>query len=256
MLLRSALLSELPHGFSTRVGGVSGGRYATLNLGGKWGDDPAAVAENRRRVAEATGLLPTELRLARQVHGRAVAVADGRSAEEVLGSDADAVVATETGLAPSVLTADCVPILIADEAGRVAAVHAGWRGAVADIAGATVEELVSRGCAPSRLRAAIGPSICPRCFEVGEDVAAQFAPSFVIREASWPKPHVDLWALCRAQLVAAGLEDAKIETLGRCTVHEPELFFSFRRDGANIGQMMSFIAAGRPAQAARSAARP
>lgn len=237
--VRSELLADLVHGFSTRLGGVSVGRYATLNLGGKWGDDPAAVVENRRRLADAAGFAIDGLRIARQVHGRAIADADGRSADAVLAIEADAVIASTPGATVGVLTADCVPILLADGTGRVAAIHAGWRGTVARIVEAAVDALAERGAERGRMRAAIGPSICARCFEVGDEVAAQFDGAFVDRSEA--KPHVDLWAANRAQLAAAGV--GAIDVLGRCAMHEPETFYSFRRDGGQIGQMLSFIAA-------------
>ena len=244
MLLRSTLLSDIVHGFSTRQGGVSEGRYASLNLGGKWGDDPAVVMENRQRLATEAGFSVEDLRLARQVHGRVVVTADGVASDLLLDSEADTVVASWPRLVPAVLTADCVPILISDGQGRVAAIHAGWRGTVARIVEATVAALVAQGSARSQLRAAIGPCICTACFEVGDEVAAQFDPRFV---RTIGKAHIDLQAANHDQLLAAGVFENAIDRLERCTAHEPEWFFSFRRDGAKIGQMMSFIAAGSSA---------
>lgn len=222
---------------------MSEGRYATLNLGGKWGDDPAAVVENRRRVAAAAHVAVEGFRVARQVHGRAVVDADDVDAPTLASTEADAVIATETGLVPAILTADCVPILLADDRGRVAAVHAGWRGTVAGIVGEAVARLVERGAERAQLRAAIGPSICADCFEVGDEVAAQFDTFFVQRNKNG-KALVDLWSDNARQLFAAGLAAERVEILGRCTMHEADDFFSFRRDGAGIGQMLSFIAAG------------
>lgn len=246
MLVRSKLLSDIAHGFSTREGGVSRDRYATLNLGGKWGDDPEAVRENRRRLAAAGGFAVDQLRIAKQVHGNVVVDADTLSAATLATTEADAVIASQPGLVPAVLTADCVPILISDGAGLVAAVHAGWRGTVAGIAAITVQAMAARGSDPTQLRAAIGPAICAACFEVGDEVAAQFEPIFVQRSKN-DRAHVDLFAANVQQLEAAGLRADAIEPLGRCTQHEPEAFYSFRRDGANIGQQLSFIVAGRPA---------
>lgn len=254
LLLRSALLSDIAHGFSTRHGGVSEGRYATLNLGAKWGDDPAAVVENRRRVAAEARVTVDGFRVARQVHGRAVVDADAIDATALASTEADAVIASEPQLVPAILTADCVPILLADDAGRVAAVHAGWRGTVAAIVGEAVARLVERGAERDSLRAAIGPSICADCFEVGDEVAAQFDSIFVHRNKNG-KAVVDLWGENRRQLIAAGLAAGRIDIVGRCTMHEPDNFFSFRRDGAGIGQMLSFIAAGAAGAAGPSATR-
>jgi YfiH family protein len=246
MLLRSRLLLGVGHGFSTRAGGVSRGRYATLNLGGKWGDDAAHVAENRRRVAEAGGFALAHLHTARQVHGVAVVrVEAGDDPAATAAREADALVSSAPGVTLGVYTADCVPILLADDEGRVAAVHAGWRGTVAGVAAAAVKELAALGAAPGRLRAAFGPSICARSFEVGEEVAEAFArvtPEAVVRGPG--RPHVDLWAANRALLIAAGLAPGHIDAAPPCSHCDAERFFSFRRDGAQIGQMLSFITAG------------
>src|SRR5690349_5943646 len=131
LLLTSAALRGQRHGFSTRRGGVSTGRYATLNLSSKWGDDPVAVEHNRRRVAAAGGFDLAQLFTAKQVHGARVAlVVDGTLPARVAETEADVVATAVPGAVVGVFTADCVPILIADGDGRVAAAHAGWRGTV------------------------------------------------------------------------------------------------------------------------------
>jgi copper oxidase (laccase) domain-containing protein len=122
----------------------------------------------------------------------------------------------------------------------VAAIHSGWRGTVADIVGATVAVLAGDGVAPADLVAAIGPCIEVEAFEVGEEVAREFAPEFV-RRSPGSRPHVDLVATVRAQLVAAGVPSDSIERVGGCTWAHPELYFSYRRDGAGIGQMLAFV---------------
>jgi hypothetical protein len=248
MVVTSPLLAArgVRHGFSTRRGGVSEGRYATLNVGGKWGDDPARVEHNRRRLAAAGGFEWDTLYTATQVHGaRVVLVTEGVLRERVAATDADALVTVVPNTAVGVYTADCVPILFDDGDGRVAAAHAGWRGTVAGVAPATVEALVAAGARRERIRAALGPSICARCFEVGEEVASEFdrvAPGSVVRTTG-RKPHVDLWAANKALLVAAGLEEAQIDAAPPCTACERERFFSFRRDGGQIGQHVSFAVA-------------
>jgi YfiH family protein len=241
LVVTSPLLAGTRHGFSTRRGGVSTGRYATLNVGGKWGDDPGKVAHNRRRLAAAGGFDLTRLFTAKQVHGARVAViVAGTQAERVAEAEADAVVSQVPGAVLGVYTADCVPILLSDSEGRVAAVHAGWRGTVAGVAAAAVEALVSIGARRERLRAAFGPSICAHCFEVGDEVAEQFAPAAVVRGPA--RPHVDLWEANRGFLATAGVTN--LDAHPACTMCEPERFFSFRRDGAQIGQHLSFIVAG------------
>lgn len=233
----SGLPAGLVHGFSDRLGGVSEGRYATLNLGRRWGDAPAAVAENYRRVAAAGGFRGETLRLVRQVHGAVVL----RARDVAADSEADGLwVHRDDGpLVAGVLTADCVPLLICDTAGTVAAaVHSGWKGTVADIAGAAVRVLAEQ-VPVHTLVAAIGPCIEVGAFEVGEEVAAQFDPAFVRRGLA--RPHVDLVATVTAQLVAAGVPAAAISRVGGCTCSEPGRYFSYRRDGAGIGQMLAFI---------------
>lgn len=205
-------------------------------MGGKWGDDPEAVRRNYAAVAEAGGYRPDTLVTVRQVHGNAVL----RAADVGPESEADALwCAREDGpCVVAVLTADCVPIVIADRQGQaVAAVHSGWRGTVADIAGETVRTVADEGIEPARLVAAIGPCIELAAFEVGEEVAAQFDDAFVERER-WPKPHVDLVAVVRSQLLAAGV--SAVERVGTCSHANPDRYFSYRRDGAGIGQMMAF----------------
>jgi YfiH family protein len=246
LVVTSPLLSarSINHGFSTRRGGVSTERYATLNVGAKWGDDPERVAHNRRRLAAAGGFSLDRLFTATQVHGARVAVVtEGVLPDRVAAVEADALIAVTPGVTVGVYTADCVPILMADRDGRVAAVHAGWRGTVQGVASAAVEALVSFGANREEIRAALGPSICAACFEVGEEVAAEFervAPASVIRTAG-PKPHVDLWTANATLLEAAGLTRANIDAAPPCTMHEPERFFSFRRDGGQIGQHLSFV---------------
>jgi YfiH family protein len=252
MLLRSTLLGPVPHGFSTREGGVSVGRYASLNLSAKWGDDAAAVSENRRRFANASGFDWSALRTARQVHGvRVVAVRANDPPDAVATLEADALIASDEGVVLGVYTADCVPILISDGAGRVAAIHAGWRGTVAEVAREAVAALLSAGADAKRLRAAIGPSICASSFEVGEEVAREFEerwPTTVTRltRSSLDRPHVDLRAANRLQLEAAGLLRIHIDCAAPCTHCDGVRFFSYRRDGGKIGQQLSFIAAGLP----------
>lgn len=241
LLTTSQLLVGTRHGFSTRRGGVSTGRYATLNVGGKWGDDPDKVAHNRRRLAAAGGFELPRLFTAKQVHSARVAlVVEGTQPERVAEVEADALVSQVPGVVLGVYTADCVPILLSDDEGRVAAVHAGWRGTVAGIANAAVEALVSIGARREKLKAALGPSICAHCFEVGDEVADQFPPSAVLRGEG--KPHVDLWEANRLMLAQAGL--TRIDSSPPCTMCEADRFFSFRRDGGQIGQHLSFVVAG------------
>lgn len=239
MFDRAALLpSSLVHGFTDRLGGVSVGKRESLNLLTGRGD-PEAVAENHRRVAAAAGYAPGDLRGIRQVHGRAV----WRAVTAPEGAEGDALWArvSDGPVVVGVVTADCVPVLLADRAGTaVAAVHSGWRGTVQDVVGATVAALAADGVDPADLVAAIGPCIEVDAFEVGEEVAREFAPAFVRRDLG-ARPHVDLVAAVRAQLQAAGVPAGAIDRVGGCTWSQPDKYFSYRRDGAGIGQMLAFI---------------
>lgn len=153
--------------------------------------------------------------------------------------DGDTLITMTPGLWLEIRTADCVPLLIADRRQKiVAAVHAGWRGTAARIAAVTVERMVADfGSRADELVVAIGPGIAPCCFEVSEDVAAQFA-EFVDRRA--PKPFVDLKAANRVQLLESGVAPDQIDTLAECTACDAEMFHSFRRD-RGTGRMVSAI---------------
>jgi len=238
-LVESALLRDFPHGFTTREGGVSVAPYDALNLGGKVGDDPAAVAENWRRLGARTGLAFARVH---QVHGaRVVRLEEAGEPRE----EADAVVSLTPGLAATVSVADCVPVLLADPgSGAVAAVHAGWRGTIAGIAAEGVRALVREaGAAPARLLAAVGPSIGPCCYEISGDLADRFerelGADVVTRGEA---PHLDLWEANRRILASAGLEPRNVEVLRRCTACERPLFYSHRRDAGRTGRQVAFVA--------------
>lgn len=239
MLLRSPAL-PLPHAFTTRTGGVSSGAYAGLNLDDRE-DDPQAVAENRRRVAEALGFAPSRVARLNQVHGT-----DVREARPGV-QDGDALVSTEPGLLLAVGTADCYPILLADEdAGVVGAAHAGWRGTLGRIAARTVEAMVERGADPARIRAAVGPGICGERYAVGGDVARQFRDAglgaHLLEDSVLARPggpHLDLAGANRAVLLGAGLSPEHVWVSGRCSTEGD--FYSYRRDAGRTGRMWAVI---------------
>jgi YfiH family protein len=186
----------------------------------------------------------------KQVHGGdAIEVGDDRNPPVLAEGDALVARAGARPVAIGMRVADCVPILVADEASSaVAAIHAGWRGVTRGVVKAAVERLGGRG----RLVAAIGPCIGACCFEVGRDVAEQIAlaapgarvvvPRAPDGAARDDKTYVDLRAAVRAQLVAAGVETDRIEDVPGCTKHEGGRFHSFRRDGAHSGRMLAAIA--------------
>ena len=251
-LLRSQLIAApFVHGFTTRAGGVSAPPFDTLNLGAKWGDDPARVSENRRRVERAVG---APMFVARQVHGAAIArVRAGDDPTALAQVEADGICSDSPTLAVGVFVADCVPALVVDpRTGSFAAVHAGWRGTVAGVLPAAVRALGTEfGARPEELRVALGPAIGPCCFEVGPEVAAAFEalfPDARARGIVLPSPrgasgkaNVDLKAANRVLLERAGVAPAAIDAGPECTHCDRARFFSFRRDGSGTGQLMGVI---------------
>jgi YfiH family protein len=245
--LESALLrgAGFRHAFFTRKGGVSQGAYSSLSFSVAAGDSEAHVKENLERAASELGVPSTRIHFLSQVHGRVAHVLSGNEVQSMLVlREGDALVSRAKGLACAVRSADCVPVLLADRrSGAVAAVHAGWRGAVNGIVSSAIEAM--RVIAPDPvLIAAIGPHISLAAFEVSDDVAetllkASRDPHVVDRSRA--KPHVDLRRMLRAELHDQGLAQAAIDDVWGCTVLEPERFFSFRRDGQASGRHLSAI---------------
>lgn len=219
-------------------------------LGFPEGKDGAEVRENRRCLAQAVGFDPQRLVTAQQVHGTRVAVVTaedaGRGAfdRESRIPETDALVTATPGVCLMVLSADCVPVLLFDPVRRVvAAVHAGWRGTAANIVARAVRVMRKQwGCLPGDIRAGIGPSIGPCCFEVGEEVAQIFGdlypgvPGLVLPASGQGKARVDLWVVNRRELLEAGLTPEHIETAGLCSMCSPDSFFSYRRQGQAAGR--------------------
>lgn len=244
----AAGLSGLPHGFFTRRGGVSVGLYASLNCGPGSSDDPAAVSENRRRVAAnlhaSHGLVSLY-----QVHGRDVVVV-GEDYDITQRPKADGLVTRRRGIALGILSADCAPVLFADAyAGVIGACHAGWRGALAGVTDATIEAMIALGARRDRIRAAIGPCIAQVSYEVSEPFRAEFIAASAgnaaffgagKRAGHW---QFDLPAYLMQRLQQSGVA---AENLGLDTCSDPERFFSYRRmtllKEADYGRQVSAIA--------------
>jgi YfiH family protein len=219
--------------FTERAGGVSDEPFGSLNLGLRCGDDPARALENRRRLCMALGVPP--FALVRQVHGdrvvRAGRARSGAGFEDpstALGS-ADAIVTSRRRVPIAVLTADCVPVVLADpSSGRFAVVHAGWRGVAGGVLGAALRRFPD----PAQLRAAVGPAIGPDHYPVGEDVAGAVSaasPGGAVLARSDSRILLDLPATVVRILEGAGIR--AVERASVCTACEPERFFSHRRDG-------------------------
>jgi polyphenol oxidase len=237
---------SVPHGVTLRAGGVSLPPFDRLNVGASVGDDPEAVRENRRRVAQRFGVAPERVMRVSQVHGAGVLAA----APETLGGDADALVSDDPGWLLAVSAADCLPLLMHDtRTGAVAAVHAGWRGAVAGVAVATVEALTSRyGSDPSELVVWFGPGIRGPCYQVGPEVAAAARRAGADDRALWPDAttpgrwRFDVPQLVRVQLERAGVPPEAIADSGVCT-HCDARCFSHRRDAGRTGRHWAVIRA-------------
>lgn len=251
--LTSPLLEEAGfarHAFSTRRGGVSAGRFSSLNLGRARGEAPENVAENRRRFFEAAGFLAERLVELRQAHGCGVLAAEEIAPGEK--ASGDALMTNDPRLGVAVKTADCVPVLIADARRRaVAAVHAGRRGVAGGILLRTVERMREKyGCDARDLRAALGPAVSGGRYEVGEECLPPFrAWCRDWRDFSAPlgrgKWLLDLPEAARRQLALAGVPEERVGAPGPCTFSGPSRFFSYRRDGAPAGMLLSAIRATR-----------
>jgi YfiH family protein len=240
-------LDHVPHGFFGRKGGVSSGDLASLNCGIGSDDDPARIAENRRRVTEA--IWPgAALAGLYQVHGARCLIVDADS-DPNARPEADALATRTPGLLLGILTADCVPVLFADaEAGVVGAAHAGWKGAIAGVTDATLDAMESLGARRDRIAAAIGPCIGRASYEVDDAFAARFAADDPENErffAAGRPGHAmfDIAAYVAARLAASGV--GRIAIGGQDTYAMADDYFSYRRachKGENsYGRQLSVI---------------
>lgn len=223
---------------TTRAGGVSAPPFDKFNLGDHVGDDPAAVAANRKRLASAIGLAEDAVVWMNQVHSANVVVVDGPRDTAV--DQTDALVSTTRGLALAVVTADCVPVLLADaRAGVIGAAHAGRVGAQIGIVPRTVEEMVKAGASVADISVLLGPAVSGRNYEVPAEMAAEVdavLPGSRCRTAKGT-PGLDIRAGLARQLAALGVTSVDIDR--RCTVEDTALF-SHRRD-APTGRLASLV---------------
>lgn len=268
-VLRSELLVRIgvPHGFSTRVGGVSeghGGMYRSLNFGspsdlppGLARESAANIAANFERLQRAIGAHGRRIEQVFQVHGDVCHVVTARQDGDDARPDpkADAMVTADPGCVLAVRTADCVPVLLATEDGKVvAAVHAGWRGVVSAVVVKALRELCGLAersgghhVGTGLVAAAIGPCIGPENFQVGPEVAEAFGRAFGSDAAAFVHPDpaqggkflVDLQSAIRHQLQTAGV--GEVDTIELCTFERADLFFSHRRDRGLTGRMAAVV---------------
>ncbi len=256
------------HLVSTRLGGVSRGIYATMNYNYDRGDDPAAVDENYRRTARLFGKTPDAFVCSDQTHTanvRAVTEADaGKGVTRPKDyTDVDGLVTNVPGLILRTSYADCVPLLFVDPVKRVIGCsHSGWRGTAAQMGRVTVEKMCGLyGCEPSDILAAVGPSICADCYEVGEEVAEVFQELFsrepyadvrteeIVRDDHNGKYHLDLWRANEAILLAAGIRREHLFVTDLCTCCNPDYLFSHRASRGRRGNFCAFIMLNEPEEA-------
>jgi purine-nucleoside/S-methyl-5'-thioadenosine phosphorylase / adenosine deaminase len=225
LISSAALGGSYTLGFSTRVGGVSGGSFDSLNLGLLTHDEPANVAENRRRLCEAAGADVTRLAMNRQVHAATV----NRAQAGERGRQGDGLWTQEPGVPMLKVTADCLPIALARQDGEkptLALLHAGRLGLLQGILEAGVAAV------GGQIAAVIGPGIGPCCYEVGEDIASAYRARF--GAGALRGRNLDLWTVAESVLRAAGVN--RVERLDLCTACDPVRFFSHRRDGPVTGR--------------------
>lgn len=230
-VIKAPVLGSMPHGFLGRRGGVSKGVCSGLNVGLGSDDDPQAIRENRRLAVEAVAP-GAELATVHQIHS-GIAIPVIRSFPDDARPQADAMVTDRPGLLLGILTADCTPVLFADEqAGVVGAAHAGWKGAIGGVVEATITEMERLGAARDRIVAAVGPTIARKSYEVNDQFFRQFAEADAENERFFSggrdgHHQFDLEGFVVSRLAAAGL--GRIEALGLDTYSNPDRFFSFRR---------------------------
>ena len=244
-ILRAWLDTSICHGFIGRTGGVSTGAFASMNLSYWVGDEESAVDTNWERLRREVPDLKLVARL-NQVHGNDVHAATRDTYG--LRPPGDGIVTAEPGVMLGIFTADCVPILMVDSKHKVAgALHAGWRGVIADIAIHGVHAMTQLGARASDIRAAMGPSIGQCCFEVNAELGERFAREITgasnhMRAGRSGKAFIDLRPVARDQLERAGLAPANITSVGPCTRCSSDRFFSRRASGGKItGLQMSFV---------------
>ncbi|MBK7213696.1 MAG: peptidoglycan editing factor PgeF [Bacteroidales bacterium] len=247
--------ARLNHFVSLRRGGISAGKYSSLNLGLHTGDEKSNILKNRELLANAMGLPADDFVFAGQVHGEEIAIiGEAERGSGVWEADScihetDAMITNQAGICLMVLVADCVPVMLFDPKKRViAAIHAGRKGTEALIVLKTIERMkLKYGCSAKDILAGIGPSIGPCCYEVDDAVAGQFRQSLeqfeglVLRQQEGHKPHLDLWKANLLQLLDCGILPENIETAGICTQCNEQDYFSYRAGKGMTGRFASGI---------------
>lgn len=249
-------LDDIGHGFSTRLGGVSQGIYASMNLSFTRGDREEAVLENFHRMGKALQMEVDHMVYAHQTHTNKVLVVD--SSHRGMGvvrersfQDVDGLVTKEPGVVLVTSYADCVPLFLVDPVKRAIGLsHSGWRGTVTNIAAATIESMkLNFQSNPRDLLVFIGPSICRDCYEIGEDVAEEFTKVYgahAFEGILFPKPnrkyHLDLQEANRRNFKEAGVQNENISITDLCTCCNPSILYSHRASNGERGGLCGFLA--------------
>ena len=238
------------HGFSTRLGGVSTGHCATMNISTTRGDDPAAVEENRRRIAKAIGVRAEDMTYTNQTHTTNVAVVEAKDRGKRF-METDGMETNVPEICLVTFYADCVPLFFVDPVHRAIGLsHSGWRGTVGKMGKVTIERMREEyGTDPAQVVAAVGPSICQDCYEVSVDVIEKFRENF--DKDLWPelfyekadgKYQLNLWRANQAVLTEAGVQGENIAVTNLCTHCNPDILFSHRSTGTARGNLSAFLA--------------
>lgn len=243
------------HGFSTRLGGVSEGKFATMNFTFTRGDDPEHVMENYRRVARALRVDEGRMILSYQTHTTNIKTVTEEDAGKGIVKerdyrDVDGLITNVPGITLVTFYADCVPLYFVDPVHKAIGLsHSGWRGTVKRMGKVTIEAMAREyGTKPEDVLCCIGPSICQDCFEVGEEVIEEFKGQF--KEEYWPelyykkengKYQLDLWKANQIILKEAGVREEHIETTDICTRCNPQYLFSHRIMGSERGNLAAFL---------------
>lgn len=208
-----------------------------MNLGFNTSESKEIIAQNRLKLLQSLNIDPEWTAYADQVHSNRVQVVS----EGGTYPSTDGLVTKIPGLTLAIQVADCAAVLLWDSTNNViAALHAGWRAAVGDIASRGIEKVLKQGGEVKHLKAFVSPCISQKNFEVGREVAEQFPDQFV-DFTNFEKPHVDLKAFIKNQLRSAGISDRNIEVRSECTIDDADQFYSFRKEGRNSGRMMALI---------------
>jgi hypothetical protein len=236
---------DIIHFSSTRIGGVSINKLESLNLGYTVNDNPKNVTQNIDSLAKTLGFDKDKMVSPKQTHSKTIGIVN--STKDVF-PDTDALITNKPGICIFIRTADCVPILLYDPVKKaVAAIHSGWKSTIQEISKHTIELMQKEfGTNPEDLIAGIGPSIGPKVYEVGPEVAEMFVKQFGMDNIFTPikkseKSLLNLWEVNKQILINSGIPEQQIEIAKMCTYSNSELFYSARRDGVKTGRLASGI---------------